>query len=126
RPAVVAPRGNLSQRQHRIQDRNSMSYRLDAAGFDGYRLSDFGKQHLLDLADTLFGSEDLGFVLFEFGRGVTLGVGKSLSALIIGGDVFYIRLADFNKVSEHVVELHLHGRDPGARPLTGFDRRDKA
>ena len=83
-----------------------------------------GEETALDLDDLLFGVEDLGFVFLQLRGGEALGADQGLLALVIGGRMLQVGLADLNVKAEDVVELDLERVDAGAFALALLDLRD--
>ncbi len=69
---------------------------------------------VLKIALILLGIEDLGFVLFEIGRYVALGIGESLLANIIGRHQSLIGIGHFDVIAESLIEVDFQALDAGA------------
>ena len=79
---------------------------------------------LSPLGDALGGVEYPGFPFLQTGDDVALGIGKGLLALVIVGNPFEVRLADFDVIAEHLVETDLQRGDPGAFTLAALKPGD--
>ena len=72
-----------------------------------------------------FGTEDLGFVVFEFSGDVALGVGGGLFADVVGGDFGDVLFGDFDVIAEDGVEPDFESVDSGLFSLTSFQAGDE-
>ena len=83
-----------------------------------------GEEAALDGDDLLFGVQDLGLVLLQLRSGEALGADQGLLALVVGGSVLQVGLADLDVKAEDVVELDLERVDAGALAFALLDLGD--
>src|SRR5207248_5407837 len=78
----------------------------------------------LDFENLFLRVEDLGFVLFQFGRSEALCIYQRLLALEIRRDQVQIRPCHLDVVAEDGIEFNLERADAGSLPLAFFDAGD--
>ena len=105
---------DLGQRQRGLTD--SLGLGRDCG-------AQLGEQAALDLDDLFLRVENLGFVLFQLGRGEALRAYQSLFAFVILRDEVQVRLRYLDVVAEDGIELHLERTDPRAPAFPLLDLR---
>ena len=121
RTAVVAQGGKVREGEQYVNLSHGQRTLADAARLGGDGLAQLGEEAALDFDNLLFGVEHLGLVLLQLGRGEALGTDESLLALIVGGRVLQVGLADLDVKAEDIVELDLQRIDARALALALLD-----
>ncbi len=123
RPAVISQRRDVRERSQHVDLGQRQRGLTDSLRLGRDCSAQLGEQAALDLDDLFLRVENLGFVLFQFGRGEALRAYQSLFAFVILRDQVQIRLRYFDVVTEDGIELYFERTDPRAPAFPLLDLR---
>src|SRR5690606_9343218 len=106
---------HLSEGQKAIDERDHPCVLLYLGNIVGRMLYQLVEYPLLDNREFFLRVKDLLFVFLQFFRNVSLRVNQGLLANPIGGDLVFVRVADFKVVPENLVVRYLQRRYTRAR-----------